>query len=277
MCRRLPCRLRAAGIGWSAWPAGALVISRSRSDRKSSGIPRRPAAQLHQTLRRLSPAAFSAFADLPGFTAISSSPELFLRLRGDRIETRPIKGTRPRGTTPAADRRQLYELLTSPKERAENLMICDLARNDLGRVAATGSVAVSRLCRPQRLPAVFHLVSAVTARTRRTVTTPQLLRATFPPGSMTGAPKLRTCRIIEHLEPVPRGPYAGALGYWNHNQDLDLAVVIRTLIQTARRLHLGVGGAITADSDPDSEYAECLAKARLPLLAVEQCRNQQRG
>jgi anthranilate/para-aminobenzoate synthase component I len=231
-----------------------------------------PPSQLHQVLRQLGPAAFSAYADLPGFVAISSSPELFLRLRGERIETRPIKGTRPRGNSRADDRRQLRELLLSSKERAENLMICDLSRNDLGRVATIGSVAVPRLCRPQRLPSLFHLVSTITARKIPALSTSDLLRATFPPGSMTGAPKLRTCRIIEEQEGAARGPYAGALGYWNHNQDVDLSVVIRTLISTPARLWLGVGGAITAESDPSAEYAECLAKARLPLAAVALCR-----
>ncbi len=225
-----------------------------------------PPPAIHAALRRLGPTPFSAFADLPGATIVSSSPERFLCARGQRIESRPIKGTRPRGA--ATERGALRALLSSAKDRAENLMICDLARNDLGRVARVGSVRVERLCRPERHPSVYHLVSTVSALRAAGVGPAELIRAAFPPGSMTGAPKIRTCQLIDALEPVARGPYAGALGYVSSNGNLDLSVLIRALVRREGRVTLGVGGAVTADSLPEEEYAESLAKATVPVAAL---------
>ena len=231
-------------------------------------------AALHRALRLIAPAPFSAYADLPGATIVSSSPERFLRISGRRVESRPIKGTRPRSET--ADRALLRELLLSDKDRAENIMICDLVRNDLGRIAEPGTVRVERLCRPKRHAMVHHLVSTVSATRRDGAGSADLLRATFPPGSMTGAPKIRTCQIIDALEPVARGPYGGALGYIASHGDVDFSVVIRALVRRDGRTHLGVGGAVTADSEPMEEYSESLVKARGGLAAASAALEQPR-
>ncbi|MAE69213.1 MAG: hypothetical protein CME06_01960 [Gemmatimonadetes bacterium] len=225
------------------------------------------AAALHRALRLIAPAPFSAYADLPGATIVSSSPERLVRMRGRHVESRPIKGTRPRNRM--ADRVMLRELLRSDKDRAENIMICDLVRNDLGRIAEPGTVRVERLCRPERHALVHHLVSTVIAKHRKDVGSADLLRAIFPPGSMTGAPKIRTCQIIDELEPVARGPYGGALGYIASHGDVDFSVVIRALVQRLGRTELGVGGAVTVDSEPMEEYSESLVKARGGIAAVE--------
>jgi para-aminobenzoate synthetase component 1 len=223
---------------------------------------------LYGRLRRTSPAPFMALARLGGADVISASPERFLQRRGDRLETRPIKGTRPRGADPAADRRQALALRSSAKDRAENVMIVDLARNDLGRVAAYGSVTVTDLCALESHPGVHHLVSAVEARLRPEVSVADVVRATFPPGSVTGAPKIRTLEIIEELEPVRRGPYCGAIGCFAPGGDIDLSVAIRTFVAARGRLHLHVGGAVVADSDPVLEWRETMHKAARLLHAA---------
>ncbi|HET6149077.1 MAG TPA: anthranilate synthase component I family protein [Polyangia bacterium] len=198
---------------------------------------------------------------------VGNSPERFLHADGrGGVETRPIKGTRPRGAAgvdqAADDIRLRRELITAPKERAEHVMIVDLERNDLGRVCATGSIAVEGLARVMELPTVFHLVTTVRGRLRPEVGLAELLRATFPGGSITGAPKRRAMEIIEELEPVRRGPYTGATGWLGAAGDLDLAVAIRTALVRGRRLTLSVGGGIVADSNAQAELAETEAKAR---------------
>ena len=223
---------------------------------------------LYGALRRASPAPFMALARLGGADVISASPERFLSRRGDRIETRPIKGTRPRAADPAADRRQALALRSSAKDRAENVMITDLARNDLGRVAAFGSVAVRELFGLESHPGVHHLVSTVEARLRPDVSVADVVRAAFPPGSVTGAPKIRALEIIEELEPVRRGPYCGAIGCFAPGGDLDLSVAIRTFVAARGRLHLHVGGAVVADSDPALEWRETMHKAARLLAAA---------
>jgi para-aminobenzoate synthetase component 1 len=194
---------------------------------------------------------------------IGNSPERFLRTDGrGAVETRPIKGTRPRDVDPARDRALRDQLLTAAKERAEHVMIVDLERNDLGRVCRTGSVGVEGLARPLALPTVFHLATTVRGQLRAEVGLAALLRATFPGGSITGAPKRRAMEIIEELEPVRRGPYTGATGWLGAAGDLDLAVAIRTATVRGDRLTLSVGGGIVADSVPEAELAETEAKAR---------------
>jgi para-aminobenzoate synthetase component 1 len=194
---------------------------------------------------------------------VGNSPERFLRTDGrGGVETRPIKGTRSRGADAAADRRLREELLTAAKERAEHVMIVDLERNDLGQVCVPGSIAVDGVARVVELPTVFHLVTTVRGRLRPEVGLAALLRATFPGGSITGAPKRRAMEIIEELEPVRRGPYTGATGWFGAAGDLDLAIAIRTATVRAGRLTLSVGGGIVADSDPVAELAETEAKAR---------------
>ena len=216
---------------------------------------------LFESLARRSPAPFAGFIGAGDHAVVSASPERFLELRGRRIETRPIKGTRPRGSSPAEDARLARELETSEKDRAENVMIVDVLRNDLGRVCETGSVATRGLCELEAFPQVFHLTSTVTGVLRPGLDGFDLLRACFPGGSITGAPKIRAMEIIESLEPVRRHLYTGAIGYLDRNGDADWSIAIRTALVTPRAIHYAAGGGITADSDPAAEYQETLHKA----------------
>jgi para-aminobenzoate synthetase component 1 len=206
--------------------------------------------------------AFIAAAD-GGGALVGNSPERFLAVDPDgRVETRPIKGTAPRGATADADRAAAAGLAASAKDRAEHVMIVDLERNDLGRVCRTGSVEVAALAHLVALPTVHHLVSTVRGVLRPEVGLAALLGATFPGGSITGAPKRRAMQIIDELEPSPRGPYTGATGWLGAAGDLDLAIAIRTALVRAGRLAISVGGGIVADSTPDAELAETEVKAR---------------
>jgi para-aminobenzoate synthetase component 1 len=223
---------------------------------------------LYARLRGLSPAPFMALVRLGGADVISASPERFLRRRDASIETRPIKGTRPRGRTPEEDSALARELSRSAKDRAENVMIVDLARNDLGRVARYGTVSVPRLCGLERHAGVHHLVSIVDAELEPGVGPAEIVRATFPPGSVTGAPKVRALEIIEELEPVRRGPYCGAIGWIDPAGDLELSVAIRTLVAAREQLNLHVGGAVVASSDPAAEWQETMHKAARLLEAA---------
>ncbi len=223
---------------------------------------------LYARLRRESPAPFAALVRLGGADVISASPERFLSRRGEAIETRPIKGTRPRAADAAADRRLALALRSSAKDVAENVMIVDLARNDLGRIARFGTVSVQELCALESHPGVHHLVSTIAARTRADVSAADVIRATFPPGSVTGAPKVRALEIIEELEPVRRGPYCGAVGWFGPDRRLELSVAIRSLIAARGGLHLHVGGAVTAESDPAGEWRETMHKAARLLRAA---------
>jgi para-aminobenzoate synthetase component 1 len=223
---------------------------------------------LYGRLRETSPAPFMALVRLGGADVISASPELFLRRRGRAIETRPIKGTRPRGSSPRDDERLGAELLASEKDRAENVMIADLARNDLGRVARYGSVELKQLCGLERHPGVNHLVSEVAAELVPGTRPVDIVRATFPPGSVTGAPKIRAMEIIEELEPVRRGVYCGGIGWFDPSGDLDLSVTIRTFVAAQGALSLHVGGAVVADSDPALEWKETMHKASRLLAAA---------
>ncbi len=217
---------------------------------------------VHLRLRSVSPAPFGAFLRFPGFALLSSSPERFISYRpGDRVvETRPIKGTRPRGPDPRRDAELAHELVTSEKDRAENLMIVDLERNDLGRVAEVGSVVVPGLFELESFSTVHHLTSTVRARLRAGQDAVDLLRAMFPCGSVTGAPKIRAMEIIEELEKVARGPYTGAIGYLGFDGSLELSVAIRTIIIKGGTGYFHVGGGIVADSVPALEYEETLHK-----------------
>ncbi len=222
------------------------------------------ALALYKRTRELAPAPFMALVRLAGADVISASPELFLRRRGRRIETRPIKGTRPRGRDATEDAALVRQLAASEKDRAENVMIVDLARNDLGRVCEYGSVRVDRICALESHAAVHHLVSAVSGRLQAGSTIEQIVRASFPPGSVTGAPKIRAMEVIDQLEPISRGPYCGSLVWIEPNGDFDMSVAIRTMIATAGKLDLHVGGAVVADSDPHAEWRESMHKgARL--------------
>lgn len=224
---------------------------------------------LYTALRAINPAPFAAFLRAGDITVAGASPERFLSSSADGVlESRPIKGTRPRGADAAEDARQRRALADAEKDRAENLMIVDLVRSDLGRVARVGSVTVPELCVVESYATVHQLVSTVRAELKEGRDALDAVRACFPGGSMTGAPKLEAMAIIDGLEPAPRGVYAGALGWLGWDGAMDLSIVIRTFVCADGRATFGVGGAVTADSDPAAEYRESLDKARALLAAL---------
>ncbi|MBI3823258.1 MAG: aminodeoxychorismate synthase component I [Planctomycetes bacterium] len=223
---------------------------------------------LYEKLRTRNPAPFAGFFDAGDHIIVSASPERFLRVDAGEVETRPIKGTRPRGQTLDEDERLAQELRTSGKDRAENVMIVDLLRNDLGRVCEYGSVHVEGLCRLESHPFVHHLVSEVRGRLRPGLGPTDLLRASFPGGSVTGAPKIRAMEIITELERTARGPYCGALGYLGFDGGMDTNLLIRTFVFSGGWLHFSVGGGIVADSTPQREYDETWHKAAGLLRAL---------
>ncbi|MGP3966804.1 aminodeoxychorismate synthase component I [Streptomyces sp. 6N223] len=224
--------------------------------------------QSYQFLRRLTPAPFAALLRFGSLSVLSTSPERFLRISADgTVESKPIKGTRPRGASESEDELLRKDLATSEKDRSENLMIVDLVRNDLGRTAEIGSVRVPVIYDVEAHPTTFQLVSTVRARLRESSSAVECVRAAFPGGSMTGAPKIRTMQIIDALEAGPRGVYSGAIGYFSLSGACDLSIVIRTLVVTPSRVKYGVGGAIVALSDPDEEFEEIAVKAT-PLLRL---------
>ncbi|MFM5679385.1 aminodeoxychorismate synthase component I [Aeromonas veronii] len=227
--------------------------------------------QAYGLLATANKAPFSAFIRLPDSALLSLSPERFLLLDGRHIETKPIKGTRPRHPDPATDRQVARELAQADKDRSENLMIVDLLRNDIGRVSRPGSVSVPHLFAVESFPAVHHLVSTIHGELDARWQGVDLLRACFPGGSITGAPKIRAMEIIEELEPQRRNAYCGSIGYLSQHGRMDTSICIRTLIAEAGRLHCWAGGGIIADSDADSEYQETYDKvARIlpPLSAL---------
>lgn len=224
--------------------------------------------ELHRRLRAVNPAPFAAYLDMGQQAVVSASPERFLKLTGDMVETRPIKGTRPRGKTPQQDAANARELLDSIKDHAENVMIVDLERNDLGRVCRFGSVKVTELTILETFPTVFHLTSTVTGRLAEDKSGMDLLKAGFPGGSITGAPKVRSMEIIDELEPTRRSVYTGALGYLSFNGDLDLNIVIRTFLISGNRVYFQVGGGIVYDSEPEAEYQETLDKGKALVRAL---------
>jgi para-aminobenzoate synthetase component 1 len=217
---------------------------------------------LYEQLTARAGAPFSAYLDTGDTVVLSNSPERFLRVLGDRIETCPIKGTRPRGRTPEEDAWLAKDLIHAEKDRAEHVMIVDLERNDLGRVCRTGTIQVRRMAELRRFPTVLHLVSSVQGQLREPGDWASILRATFPGGSITGAPKLRAMEIIDLLEPVRRGIYTGALGYFDAAGGLDLSIAIRTAVAQRNGLYLHLGGGIVADSDAEAELRETWDKAR---------------
>ncbi len=221
-----------------------------------------------QRLADVSPAPFAAYLDFGEAQLSSSSPEMFIRLSGSQIVTRPIKGTRPRSSDPVRDAQLTYELQTSSKEMAELVMITDLLRNDLGRVCEYGTVQVPELVRLERYAQVQHLVSTVEGRLRGGVTHFEALAQCFPGGSITGAPKIRAMEIIDELEPITRGPYTGCIGYLGFNRESQLSIAIRTAVHRADRIYFHVGAGIVADSVPEAEYDETLAKAAGFLAAL---------
>ncbi len=219
----------------------------------------------YRQLQQLNPAPFSSFFNLPDGTVLSSSPERFLQVRNGVVETKPIKGTRPRSTSHLRDEALAEELRRSVKDRAENLMIVDLLRNDLGKTCTIGSVKIPKLFEIESFSTVHHLVSTVTGQLAPGKHALDLLAGCFPGGSITGAPKLRAMEIIEELEPHRRSLYCGAIGYAGFDGSMDTNIAIRTLIVCAGRIHCWAGGGIVVDSDLESEYQECLIKAESML------------
>jgi para-aminobenzoate synthetase component 1 len=225
---------------------------------------------LFSALRKVNPSFYGAYLNCGDHVVISSSPELFLRQRGRMIETRPIKGTRPRGRDEREDRALKQELIDSAKEAAELTMIVDLERNDLGRVCEYGSVEVPSHRGVEALPSLFHTVSTVRGRLREGAGAIDILRATFPGGSISGCPKIRAIEIIDELEPVRRHVYTGAIGFIGAG-DLSLSIAIRTMTVASGRLYYHVGSGIVADSDPAKEYEETLHKAAGMQEAIAAC------
>ncbi|MBK1708763.1 aminodeoxychorismate synthase component I [Marichromatium gracile] len=228
----------------------------------------------YRLLRELNAAPFSAYLQGPDWQVLSSSPERFLEVRDGRVETKPIKGTRPRDPDPARDRALAETLRLSPKDRAENLMIVDLLRNDLGRVCDYGSVRVPALFAIEHYARVHHLVSTVSGRLAPGRSAVELLRAAFPGGSITGAPKRRAMAVIDELEPAPRGPYCGAIGYLGHDGAMDTNIAIRTLVHAAGQTRLWAGGGIVVDSEAEAEYRETFDKAAPLLELLERLRDR---
>jgi anthranilate synthase component 1 len=232
-----------------------------------------PPFDLYRVLRALNPSPYLFFLDLDGFQLVGSSPEVLVRVDDGTVVVRPIAGTRRRGASAAEDADLAADLLADPKERAEHLMLLDLGRNDAGRVSRYGSVRVSERMIIEKYSHVLHMVSTVEGELREGVTAMDVLRASFPAGTVSGAPKVRAMEIIDELETVRRGPYAGAVGYIaNGGQTMDLAIAIRTMITAHGQAHVQAGAGIVADSDPASEYEETLNKARALLRATQMLR-----
>jgi anthranilate synthase component 1 len=224
---------------------------------------------LYRALRSLNPSPYMFYYDMGGFHVVGSSPEILVRLEGDTVTLRPIAGTRPRGATREDDLRLEVDLLADPKERAEHVQLMDLGRNDVGRVAQVGSVKVTENMVIERYSHVMHIVSNVEGRLKPDLTAIDVLRATFPAGTVSGAPKVRAMEIIDELEPTKRGVYAGAVGYVGFNGDMDVAIAIRTAVVKDKTLYVQAGAGIVADSVPDNEWIETRNKARAVLRAAE--------
>jgi anthranilate synthase component I len=228
-----------------------------------------PAFALYRSLRRVNPAPFLCYLDFVDFQIVCSSPEILVRVRDGTVTIRPIAGTRPRGATPAEDRRHAEELLADPKERAEHLMLLDLGRNDVGRVTEIGSVTVTDSFFLEYYSQVMHIVSNVEGRLHPRHDALDALIAGFPAGTVSGAPKVRAMEIIDELEKEKRGPYAGCIGYFGANGEMDTCIVLRTAVVKDGRMSVQAGAGIVYDSDPAAEHAECVNKAKALFRAAE--------
>jgi len=224
---------------------------------------------LYRALRTINPSPYMYYFDFGGFHVVGASPEILARLEGDTVTVRPIAGTRRRGATPAEDAALEQELLTDAKERAEHLMLLDLGRNDAGRVARTGSVKVTEQMIVERYSHVMHIVSNVEGKLKPGLNAIDVLRATFPAGTVSGAPKVRAMEIIDELEPVKRGIYAGAVGYLGFHGNMDVAIALRTAVVKNGMLYVQAGGGVVADSQPEAEWQETQNKAKALLRAAE--------
>ncbi|WP_048861207.1 anthranilate synthase component I family protein, partial [Acidisphaera rubrifaciens] len=229
-----------------------------------------PSFALYRALRRINPAPFLFHLDFGGFAVVGSSPEILVRLRDDTVTIRPLAGTRRRGATTAEDQALEAELLGDPKERAEHLMLLDLGRNDVGRVAEIGSVEVTESFAIERFSHVMHISSNVQGRIRPGLDALDALVAGFPAGTLSGAPKIRAMEIIEELEPERRGIYAGCIGYFAANGTMDTCIALRTAVVKDGQMYVQAGAGVVADSDPEAEYEETRQKARALMRAAEE-------
>jgi anthranilate synthase component 1 len=247
----------------AAGDAYQIVVSR----RLDCPLPAEPFT-VYRALRTINPSPYLFFLRLGQATVVGSSPEVLVRLEGERVEVRPIAGTSPRGATEAQDQAIEQALLADPKERAEHVMLVDLGRNDVGRVSTLGSVKVTEFMAIERYSHVMHLVSHVTGALKPGADALDVLQACFPAGTLTGAPKIRAMEIIDELEPTQRGPYGGAVGYISYSGNLDSCITIRTIVCHGTTASLQVGAGIVADSDPKTEWLETCSKARGLVLAL---------
>ena len=279
---RDPVQPRAAALERSFTEAGFLDAVRKAKDyilagdvmqvqisQRSSRELRAAPLALYRALRGVNPSPYMYYFDFGDHHVVGASPEILVRLAGDTITLRPIAGTRPRGKTLEADAAIAAELLADPKERAEHVMLIDLGRNDVGRVAAVGTVRVTEKMVVERYSHVMHIVSNVEGRLAPGLDALDVLKACFPAGTVTGAPKVRAMQIIDELEPVKRGVYSGAVGYLGFNGDMDVAIAIRTAVLKDARMHAQAAAGIVADSDPQSEWLETQHKLRALLKAAE--------
>lgn len=251
-------------------------IYQANLTQRFSGKTNLSSYELYRDLRRISPAPFGAYLNFEGYDILSNSPERFIKCINNKIETRPIKGTRPRGINKEEDLRLQEELKNSEKDRAELLMIVDLERNDIGRISKIGSVKVPELFVIEPYANVNHLVATVVGEIEDNKDCIDVIKATFPGGSITGAPKIRAMEIIDELEPTQRNVYTGSIGYIGFNGDMDLNIAIRTIVKKDDNVYFQVGGGMTWDSNPDDEYQETLDKAKSIMKALrgyyeEQC------
>ena len=243
------------------------IIQVVLSNRASVPTDRRP-SEVYRVLRALNPSPYMYLLKMGDLSIVGSSPEILVRLEGGLVHLRPIAGTRPRGAVPEEDRRMEAELLSDPKEIAEHIMLVDLGRNDVGRVAEWGTVKVDELMVVERYSHVMHIVSNVVGRLRKGLTAFDVLRAAFPAGTVTGAPKVRAMEIIEELEPFRRGIYAGAVGYFDLQGSMDFCITIRTIVMRGGEAMIQAGAGIVADSDPEKEWEEIRNKARILFRAI---------
>jgi len=224
---------------------------------------------IYRTLRTINPSPYMYYLKFGDLKIVGSSPEVMVRKEDRKVELRPIAGTRPRGKTEEEDKRLMEELLGDPKERAEHVMLVDLGRNDLGRVSRIGTVNVNEFMVIEKYSHVMHIVSNVRGELEEGKDSFEVIRACFPAGTVSGAPKIRAMEIIEELEPTKRGPYAGAIGYFGFSGNMETCITIRTAFVIGKTLYLGVGAGIVADSKPENEYKETMNKAKAMIKAVE--------
>ncbi|MBE0481801.1 MAG: anthranilate synthase component I [Dehalococcoidia bacterium] len=256
----------------AAGDAFQIVLSQ-RLKRQTSAEP----LAIYRALRMLNPSPYMFFLDLGDFQLIGSSPEMLVKVENGVAETCPIAGTRPRGRTDEEDESLAAELLADPKEKAEHAMLVDLARNDLGRVCQPGSMRVPVQMKVEKYSHVMHMVSTVEGRLKQSENAFGLLRAAFPAGTLTGAPKIRAMEIITELEDLKRGPYGGAVGYFSYDGNMDTCITIRTIVMVGNTVYLQAGAGIVYDSDPASEYRETLNKLRVLEAAVEAAEEERRA